>query len=417
MRVAILSSESPENACARLRLRDVLKHLQPEVSFTWTGIKDAALLTADFAAMYKSADAIVVQRSFPRPSTMETLQAVLFESGKPVIYETDDLLTDLPHTHPEFSTYAKYRHLTLSCIANCDAIIVSAAALKNRYAPLNPRAYVFSNTLDKSLWYQPMPQRQAAGAGRQLTIGFCGSHTHVPDLEGIEAALERIQENYRERVRFSFFGCITKRLKQLPGMSYREGFVSYSDYPALLRSLQFDIGLAPLVNNPFNTNKSHIKYLEYAACGIPGVYSDIAPYNASVTHGRTGMLTEHSADAWYGAISRLIEQPELANSIAATAYEDVWNRFATETNALDWRMMVEEIIANFQTDASGSSWNRPPLAKAMWEQSVDYERRMAANEEKLKLAWQQLEWLEQHPMARALRAATGLLKKWGYGRN
>lgn len=413
MHVAVLSSEPPGNACARVRLRDVLKYLEPAVSHTWTGIPEAG--GAEAAARCQAADVIVVQRAFPRASTMQLLHTVLFESGKPVIYETDDLLTDLPESHPEFEAYARNRHLTLACIANSDAVIVSTEVLKARHAPFNSRVQVFANTLDRPLWQQPLAPRWVAAAGQPLTIGFCGSHTHVPDLEAIAPALERIQADYGARVRFSFFGCITERLKRLPNLSYREGFVSYADYPALLRSLDFDIGLAPLGHNEFNANKSHIKYLEYAACGIPGIYSDLAPYNASVVHGDTGLLAGDTAESWYDAIAQLIEQPRLANAIAAAAYQDVWTRFATETRAPDWHETVRTILADCRERPAAA--RRPPLARALWELAVDYERRLAAQEADLAQTRQRLELLERRPLERALRGARGLFLNRGYGGN
>lgn len=418
MHVAVLSSEAPGNACARVRLRDVLKYLDPAVTYTWTGIQEAeAMGVAEAAARCQAADVVVVQRAFPRVGTMDMLHTVLFDSGKPVIYETDDLLTGLPSSHPEYATYARFRHLTLSCIANCDAVIVSTEALKARYVPLNSRAYVFGNTLDKPLWQYPLTQRQGGVGGHPLTIGFCGSHTHVPDLEGIEVVLERIQARFGDRVRFSFFGCITERLKRLSSLTYREGFISYSDYPALLQSLQLDIGLAPLMNNEFNANKSHIKYLEYAACGIPGIYSDLAPYKASVTHGRTGLLVGDTTDAWYEAIVQLIEQPDLSERIASAAYEDVWARFATEARAPDWLAIVRATVEDFHSSGSAIPKNRSAQAQAMWGLAVDYEQRLAEDAAALAQAQQRIDWLERRPLERALQMAKGVFLNRRYGEN
>lgn len=411
MQVAILSSEAPGNACARVRLRDVMKYLEPEVDYTWTGILEAG--SAEAAARCQTADVVVVQRAFPRASTMPLLQTVLFEGDKPVFYETDDLLTNLPASHPEFDAYARNRHLTLACIASSDAVIVSTEVLRARHLPLNARVHVFANTLDRPLWQHSLAPRRDAAAGQPLTIGFCGSHTHVPDLEAIAPALERIQADYGKRVRFSFFGCVPERLKQLSNLIYREGFVGYAEYPALLRSLDFDIGLAPLEHNEFNANKSHIKYLEYAACGIPGIYSDLAPYNASVDHRRTGLLARDTAEAWYNAIAQLIEQPKLAQDIATAAYQDIWTRFATETLAPDWLGMVQAILADCRKRPDAA--RRPPLARALWEQAVDYELRLAAQEISLAEAQKRIELLDHRPLERVLRKAKGLLFNRAYG--
>ena len=58
-------------------------------------------------------------------------------------------------------------------------------------------------------------------------------------------------------------------------------------YPMVLKNLNADIGLAPLEINDFNRAKSDLKILEYAVCGIPGVYTDIEPYKEANVKGRT----------------------------------------------------------------------------------------------------------------------------------
>ncbi|MFW6311524.1 MAG: hypothetical protein ACOC1K_04740 [Nanoarchaeota archaeon] len=45
-----------------------------------------------------------------------------------------------------------------------------------------------------------------------------------------------------------------------------------------MKSLNIDIGLAPLLDHDFNNSKSNIKALEYTAAGIPGIYSKMKPY-------------------------------------------------------------------------------------------------------------------------------------------
>jgi hypothetical protein len=365
------------------------------------------LQQCDVEAVLREADVIVVQRSFPRLQTMDFLRGVLFQTKVPVIYETDDLLTDLPPHHPAFANYKRYRHLIMSCIANCDAIIASTVALKDQYSDINPNGYVFSNTLNESLWYQPAPSRTADALDCTINIGFCGSSTHAPDLGCIEVALERIYERYRNRVRFSFFGCITDRLRRLPNMVYQEGFINYAEYPALLRSLQFDIGLVPLEDNVFNSCKSNIKYLEYAACGIPSVYSNVPPYTDSVIHEKTGMLSINSADAWYDAISNLIEKRDLANQIAAAAHADVWSRFSMRTNAKEWLNIVEEIVSKHLKDLAATRGGRTILAKTMWDQAVEYERQLAKMDTNLRLLQSKLDWLESRPILRAIRATKG----------
>ena len=407
MRVAILSSESPENACARVRLSDVLKQLAPTVSFTWSGIPRSQASPHEVKQEIREADVVVIQRSFPRFETMELMQWVLFESGKPVVYEIDDQLTALPEQHPQYGTYQRYRHLIASCIANCDAVITSTPVLKDFFTPLNPRGYVYPNTLNESIWYCPLAISGTQSVWSPVTIGFAGSFTHAADLTCVEEALERIRAKFGERVRFMFYDCITDRLKQLPGLIHQTGFLPYSEYPALLRSLKLDIGLAPLEDSPFNACKSNIKYLEYAACGIPGVYSNLPPYRDSVRQGVTGLLVENTPQSWFDAIATLVENAMIANEIASAAFDDVWDRFPMHKQAPHWLKLMENIVSQYPCPVQPGEG----IARAMWEQAVAYEQHLAETKSQLNRAIDQIHWLESRPLLRIYHALKNGLRR------
>ncbi|NOR69694.1 MAG: glycosyltransferase [Methylomarinum sp.] len=408
MHISIFSSEYPENACSRIRLHDILKSLQPKITYTWTGVDAKATYSNEEIRKLFEADIFIIQRSFPRPGTIELLDKILFESGKPIIYETDDLLTEIPPDHIYYTAFAPYRPLILSFMANCDAVITSTDALKSKYEPYNAHCFVLDNLLNDKLWYQPFPNNKFHHRNRPLTIGFCGSPTHKPDLKCVEEAIERIYEKYVDQVQFSFFGCITDRLKRLPNTLYQEKYLrNYAEFPPLLRSLEFDIGLAPLENTTFNSCKSNIKFLEYSACGIPGIYSNLSPYNNSVIDGKTGILTENTSDGWFNSISNLIESPVLSHQIAKAAYNDIWKRFSLSSNTNNWLATIERIIDTNQNSRSTSVAKEITLNRAMWQQTIDYEQKIADLSSNLNQTQNQLKWLENQPILRVLK----LLKK------
>ncbi len=49
-------------------------------------------------------------------------------------------------------------------------------------------------------------------------------------------------------------------------------------YPAALARLDLDLALAPIEQNLFNECKSNLRLLEYGACAVPLVCSDVGPY-------------------------------------------------------------------------------------------------------------------------------------------
>lgn len=74
-------------------------------------------------------------------------------------------------------------------------------------------------------------------------------------------------------------------------------------------SFQFDIGIAPLNDIPFNHAKSWIKAIEYAAANIPFVASDLGEYRRLRDEYGIGLLAS-SHDEWVDNLRRLCDYNE-----------------------------------------------------------------------------------------------------------
>ena len=94
---------------------------------------------------------------------------------------------------------------------------------------------------------------------------------------------------------------------------------------AYYASMDFDIGLCPVLETDFAKSKSNIKAVEYGARGIPVIASDVTCYRNYVTHGYNGFLarTEHE---WLKYLHELANDEDLRrymgenNFKASTSY-------------------------------------------------------------------------------------------------
>ncbi len=76
----------------------------------------------------------------------------------------------------------------------------------------------------------------------------------------------------------------------------------------------------------FNKAKSNIKYLEFSALHIPGIYADLEPYNKDVVRGSNGFLAT-TYDQWIGCLRKLITDPVLRAEMGDKAFFDVKMRY------------------------------------------------------------------------------------------
>lgn len=318
---AVYSFDQPHSACAWYRLLSPLSALKERVSFTWAVRMDAqANIQGVDMGCLERADLVIIQRFFPLDMTAPLLEEI-FASGKPVIYETDDFFFDIPDENPTAPLARRCAPYAKETMRAANLVTTPTQALAERLAPYAREVAVLPNLLDQRIWSAPVRERRTTGA-RPTVVGFAGSETHVQDLERIEGVLLDLAARYKERLAIRLMGCSTARLRDCPATTVVQHQGSFEAYARAMQRSCPDIGLAPLTPNEFNLCKSEIKWLEYAACGAASVLQDLAPYNARVTQGKTGLLAADEKQ-WREAIELLIERPEERAKIAAAARREV----------------------------------------------------------------------------------------------
>jgi glycosyltransferase involved in cell wall biosynthesis len=282
-------------------------------------------------------DIVVIQRDFPRyTDEYEKVIAQARALGKPVVYELDDLLTELPAQHPDWEFYSKARAAILQAVVEADAVIGSTPLLCDYLRGFNPNTWLLSNYLDDQLWLLDAPESLGASDECPVTIGYLGSPAHLPDLELIVPVLTRMLSR-SESVRLVFWGMIPPvPLSEHPQVAWHiPALVNYAEFATYFTRQACDIFIAPLQDNLFNRCKSPLKFLEYSVKGIPGVYSCIAPYASVIEHGKNGFLAS-TLEEWEEYLVRLIETPGLRRRVGIAARQTVREQWLLSQHAGQW---------------------------------------------------------------------------------
>jgi hypothetical protein len=135
--------------------------------------------------------------------------------------------------------------------------------------------------------------------------------------------VEEILRRHGNHVRFEFVGWAPDALTANPGVTLHPHVDDYRSYLAFTLSRGWDIGIAPLAGEVFESYKTSVKYREYGGCGVPAIYSRVPPYVDSVVDGETGLLVDNRPEAWIDALERMIADSSLRRRIADNACADV----------------------------------------------------------------------------------------------
>lgn len=338
VRIAVYSLDLPRYACPQIRIIRPFERLRSHFEVKW-GVQHHGNDAAIALDALKWADMVIIQRYFPLKETWPVVEAIL-SSGKPVVYDIDDLLIDIPHDHPRYETLRHTGEYVLKLLPLVQAVTVPSPVLKDELKALNANVHVLPNLIDDQLWVSPV-----RGVRDRLVIGFAGTDSHVQDLEMIEPALVRLLQTYQGKVELLMFGCTLPNLEHgehARFIPFEDGYITYA---RALCSLAFDIGLAPLADSRFNRAKSDVKCREYAAVQAAGVYSAVGPYQKGVEQGATGLVVGNSSKEWFEALSRLVEDREFREHLARQAHKQLHRQGTLRAKVAQYRDFYQTLAA------------------------------------------------------------------------
>jgi len=214
-------------------------------------------------------ESVVVQRQMEWPQ-IEALERHKALSKAFRVFEIDDLITNLPvksvhraHIHKDIAK--RFR----KAAGLCNRLVVATQPLAEAYRGFSDEIRVQPNCIEDAVWGGLLPRRRNSAKPR---VGWAGGVGHTGDLELVADVVRELSSE----VDWVFLGLCPDALK--PYVREFHSGVPLPRYPAKLASLDLDLAIAPLENNPFNEAKSHLRLLEYGILGYPVVCSDIFPY-------------------------------------------------------------------------------------------------------------------------------------------
>lgn len=291
---------------------------------------------AEIGEAINAADAVLFLRC-TRPE-----EAALFELARrrrlPTLYCLDDDFDalDPSTTHGQFYAQPEMRESRDRMIREADVVWVFTSEMAARLGGRCRRIHVgrLPSFVEDHRW--DLSSIDEETTREPLTIGYGGRYVHSPDLEVIVEPLRQMLDSFERPVRAEFVDCLPPALQNHPKVTRLPYFDDVGKYYDYLRTAGWAIGLAPLIDSVGNRAKTNNKYREYAALGIPGIYSDMPVYSASVRHRETGYLAPHTERGMYEALRALADDAELRQRIRRGALEDAATTYALLPMQQEW---------------------------------------------------------------------------------
>ncbi len=297
---------------------------------------------------------VIIQRHFPvLYNDYRKIIRYARRTNKPIVYEIDDWLLELPENHPDRLNHFYTPSLLpiFEAIIDADLITVPTRALRDKIRPLNENVCVLPNYFDDTIWQlRDISEGKETLQDEKITIGYMGTSSHRPDIEWLLPVLLEILHKFSPKLELRFWVIDPppllknfSQVKHFPWYSY-----CYRDFAHYFQNQAADIFIAPLIDHPFNRCKSPLKFFEYSAIGSPAVYSAIDPYTTIIQNEKNGFLAS-SLEDWRECLIKLIESPDLRKNLALNAQNTIREKWFLSKNAYLWKDAYDELLAdNYQ---------------------------------------------------------------------
>lgn len=214
-----------------------------------------------------------------------------------------------------------------------DGVIVTTDHLGRVYRKVNPNIFVCPNQIDPDDWPEPIT------SGNPFRIGWFASLSHKADVPLVKRALEWASK--QDGVEVVCMGVGATRVINSetgtdvfrPWWKFRYRHIPWSNDMGVYRKMMgmLDVGLAPVVENPWSSCRSDLKALEYAMAGACPVLSRAEPYR---TYGGSCLFAKNGKDFLH-QVKYLVAHQDEARQIAAEARDYVLKERTVQGNI--WR--------------------------------------------------------------------------------
>jgi glycosyltransferase involved in cell wall biosynthesis len=247
--------------------------------------------------------------------------ALLRKKAKRIVYDFDDsvMYRNSKAKDPLSSTR---RRRFIQMAKNSDFVIAGNEFLKSQVLPLNQNVDVIPTAI---IGERYQLKTYPAQPGR-VVLGWIGDHGSIHYLEKMKPIFERIGERYPQVelkiVCDTFFDCDRMKVIKKNWSSEEE-----------VADLQgFDVGLMPLVDDPWSWGKCGLKIIQYQGVGVPVVCTPVGINKDLVEDGANGFWAKTPRE-WEEKLSLLIKNPKLREQMGREGRRRVLKNYTNEVCA------------------------------------------------------------------------------------
>jgi glycosyltransferase involved in cell wall biosynthesis len=182
------------------------------------------------------------------------------------------------------------------------------------------------------------PSRNHRETGNTPVVVWVGMGANVAQVEAMEAELLAAHTEHPFLLRI-----VSNRPPLFCQFTSWE-FIEWSEKSEYDAIVSADLGIMPLADDGFTRGKCAYKALQYMACGLPVVASDVGVNSEWIEATGSGLVVKPSG--WASALVQLLSDPALRTKMGESGWKTVQERFTHEKVGTQLTAFLCELISS-----------------------------------------------------------------------
>ena len=243
------------------------------------------------------------------------------KNARRIVYDFDDsvMYRNSKAANPESNTRVKmFRNM----VNAADHVIAGNEYLQKNTTPYTNNVTIIPSPIDITLY----PLKKYSEKNDNITLGWIGATGSIHYLEKMKPMFEALGKKYKELklkiICDTFFDC--------DNITVEKKLWSEQEEVADIQSL--DIGLMPLMDDPWSHGKCGLKILQCLAVGVPVVCSPAGINKEIVNDGVHGFWA-NTQEEWIEKLEILINDHDLRKRMGMEGRKRVIEHYSLKANA------------------------------------------------------------------------------------
>ena len=256
------------------------------------------------------------------------------KNARRIVYDFDDsvMYRSSKYVSNESKTRAK---VFKNMVNTSDHVIAGNEYLQQNTTPYTQDVTIIPSPIDMTSY----PQKKYPEKNDIITLGWIGAHGSIHYLKKMKPIFDTLaKRNDKLRLRIicdTFFDC--------ENMIVEKKQWNEKDEVADIQS--FDIGLMPLMDDPWSHGKCGLKVLQCLATGVPVVCSP-AGINREIVENSVHGFWANTDEEWIEKLEILINDHELRKKMGVAGRERVIERYSLKANAPRMLKIFQQLVQN-----------------------------------------------------------------------